>query len=95
MNPKDVNPRVLLWARAEGYGIDTVFDRIGKPGAAVPRTPNGTPWTVEFIEWTQKRWREFHLLHGRGSHHDCIVCSTATTDGSFDAWLETWVTEAT
>lgn len=95
MKASEVNPRVLLWAQAEGYGIDSVLERLDNPEAETPRTPKGQLWTVEFMAWVQARWREFHTTqHGAGDHHDCITCRGATEDGSFDRWLEAWVREA-
>ena len=88
----EINPRVVLWAEAEGVDLKPIREGLGDRQADTPKLPNGQLWTVDFMAWTQARWGEYHQeLHGSGSHHECVECHMSGLDGRFDSWLHVWV----
>ena len=85
----NMNPRVLLWAKANGVDFMKLQrDRVEDPLYEV----NGVPWTIEFTQWTQARWREFYKQCHGNEHMLIECCGSAAEDGRFDRWLYKQVT---
>ncbi len=81
---KDVklNPRFVLWAASIGKTPSELMhaDRDGVTKI------DGTPWTVLFMVWTAKRWRQWALELGYPDHR--VALANGYTHADFDAWLE-------
>jgi len=83
-----VNPRMVCWAKANDIDLEPLLNR--DPDEDIPCLDSGLPWTVEFLQWIQGKWRTFHVkkLHGLHSYHECLACTVAATNGDFDIWLK-------
>ena len=84
----DMNPRVLLWAKA--HDIDPML--LQRESRDEPMYMVGDcPWTVEFSLWIQNKVGEFReLCHG--NRHPMECCAGSMTFGQFDRWLYKEVT---
>lgn len=78
MTRPSYNPRFVIWAESIGVSPDELM--------LEPTQIDGTPWTVLFMIWIQKRWRDWALELGYRDHRAALA--DGHTHAHFDAWLE-------
>jgi hypothetical protein len=81
-----VNPRVLLWLKANGLTPDSIARRSGEDVRQVVIDGHRNLWTVHYIAWIDRRWREWAASLGFNTQRDAVL--SGHTHDEFDAWLE-------
>lgn len=77
-----MNPRFLLWARANGHDPQSVLSSDDGETTRI----DGTPWTILFMAWMSERWREWATEIGFNGNQRAAL-SSGHTHAEFDLWL--------
>ena len=77
------NPRVVLWAEAQGIELENLKRDLGEGLYCVGQTP----WTVCFSQWIQGKWCEYRALCTHVPNWKEPCCNHCYNQEKFDTWL--------